>query len=138
MSLEELQPHELMQKVAGFFESLMISYRVVGSMASMAYGEPRLTIDIDMVADLKMHHVASLCANFTMPIYYLSESAVREAVLMNSQFNLIRIPSGLKVEDLYRNGLNLNSPQPQEFGGFEARVNLMYGSVHPKMCCSIN
>ena len=30
MSLEELQPHELMQKVAGFFESLIISYRVVG------------------------------------------------------------------------------------------------------------
>ena len=98
MSLEELQPHELMQKVAGFFESLMISYRVVGSMASMAYGEPRLTIDIDMVADLKIHHVVSLCANFTMPDYYLSESAVREAVLMNSQFNLIHIASGLKVD----------------------------------------
>ena len=94
MSLEELQPHELMQKVAGFFESLMISYRVVGSMASMAYGEPRLTIDIDMVADLKIHHVVSLCANFTRPDYYLSESAV----LMNSQFNLIHIASGLKVD----------------------------------------
>ena len=67
-------------------------------MASMAYGEPRLTIDIDMVADLKMHHVASLCANFTMPIYHLSEPAVREAVLMNSQFNLIHMASGLKVD----------------------------------------
>ena len=55
MSLEELQPHELMQKVASFFESLMISYRVVGSMASMAYGEPRLTIDIDMAKARNIH-----------------------------------------------------------------------------------
>ena len=53
-----------------------------------------------MVADLKIHHVVSLCANFTMPDYYLSESAVWEAVLMNSQFNLIHIASGLKVDVL--------------------------------------
>jgi hypothetical protein len=33
-----------------------------------------------------------------MPIYYLSEPAVREAVLMNSQFNLIHMASGLKVD----------------------------------------
>ena len=39
----ELQPHELMQIVADFFESHQIHYRVVGSMASMVYGEPRFT-----------------------------------------------------------------------------------------------
>jgi hypothetical protein len=41
MSSVNLQPHELMQIVADFFESQKIAYRVVGSMASMAYGEPR-------------------------------------------------------------------------------------------------
>lgn len=35
----ELQPHELMQIVADFFESQGVPYHVVGSMASMAYGE---------------------------------------------------------------------------------------------------
>ncbi len=41
MNPTELQPSELMQIAADFFESQGIHYRVVGSMASMAYGEPR-------------------------------------------------------------------------------------------------
>jgi hypothetical protein len=41
MNPTELQPSELMQIAADFFESEGIHYRVVGAMASMAYGEPR-------------------------------------------------------------------------------------------------
>ena len=41
---------ELMQIAADFFESEGIHYRVVGSMASMAFGEPRFTNDVDIVA----------------------------------------------------------------------------------------
>jgi hypothetical protein len=35
-----------MQKAADFFERLRVPYRIVGSMASMAYGEARFTNDI--------------------------------------------------------------------------------------------
>jgi hypothetical protein len=58
------EPHELMQRFADFCQSRGIAYWVVGSMASMDYGEPRLTIDIDIVADLKIEHVARECAAF--------------------------------------------------------------------------
>ncbi len=37
-----------MQKVADFLERESVPYRIVGSMASMAYGEPRFTNDVDV------------------------------------------------------------------------------------------
>jgi hypothetical protein len=98
MSSAELQPHELMQLVASFFESHKIAYRVVGSMASMAYGEPRFTNDVDIVAELKPEHVAPLCAAFAAPDFYVSEPAVREAVTRRFQFNIVHPASGLKVD----------------------------------------
>ncbi|MFN3533265.1 MAG: hypothetical protein ACK41Q_12270 [Candidatus Brocadia sp.] len=42
-------PFELLQKIVEAFEHLQISYLVTGSIAAMAYGEPRLTNDIDVV-----------------------------------------------------------------------------------------
>jgi len=76
MSGEELQPHELMQIVADFLEEHAIAYRVVDLIARMACGEPRLTIDINMVADLKLNHVELICKTFAAPNYFMSESTV--------------------------------------------------------------
>ncbi len=44
-------PYELLGNIVLILERLKIPYLVTGSMASMAYGEPRLTNDIDIVAD---------------------------------------------------------------------------------------
>jgi hypothetical protein len=98
MSSAELQPHELMQIVANFLESHQIAYRVVGSMASMAYGEPRFTNDVDIVAELRTEHVAPLCVAFAAPDFYLSEQAARAAVTQRLQFNIVHPASGLKAD----------------------------------------
>lgn len=98
MNPTELQPFELMQIAADFFESQGIHYRVVGSMASMAYGEPRFTNDVDIVAELTMDKVPALCKSFAAPDYYVSEQAVRDAVNRRFQFNIIHPASGLKVD----------------------------------------
>src|SRR5262245_29961333 len=98
MSSAELHPHELMQIVADFFEAQHISYRVVGSMASMAYGEPRFTNDVDIVAELQADHVETLCSAFEAPEYYVSQTAARDAVARRGQFNIIHPASGLKVD----------------------------------------
>lgn len=52
--------YELLQQVITAFEELNIDYLVTGSIASMAYGEPRLTNDIDIVADIKSEQVSPL------------------------------------------------------------------------------
>jgi hypothetical protein len=98
MNPTELQPAELMQIAADFFEAQGIHYRVVGSMASMAYGEPRFTNDVDIVAELTMEKVPALCKAFAAPDFYVSEPAVRSAIQGHSQFNIIHPASGLKVD----------------------------------------
>lgn len=64
MNPTELEPHQLMQRLADFMEAHKIDYRIVGSMASMVYGEPRFTNDVDIVVELRTEHVPALCAAF--------------------------------------------------------------------------
>lgn len=87
-----------MHLVAAFLEQHGIRYRVVGSLASMAYGEPRFTNDIDFLADIGLEHAATFLRAFPPPEHYLSEAAMRAAIEQPGQFNIIHIPSGLKVD----------------------------------------
>lgn len=93
-----MEPTELLQFIAEVFERLNIPYAVVGSVASSFYGEARLTNDIDVVADLRNESVALFLRAFPQSDFYLSEDAVREAIRMRSQFNIIHPDSGLKVD----------------------------------------
>jgi hypothetical protein len=116
MSKAELKPHELMQKVADFCERECVPYRIVGSMASMAYGEPRFTNDVDVLVDLTMEKVEALCREFPGPDYFVAPHAVREAISSRHQFNILHIPAGLKVDmilsaDSDFDRLNLSSGQ---------------------------
>ena len=89
---------DLARKVIQTFESLEIPYFITGSLASTAMGEARYTNDIDIVADISLGKIESLIAAFPSPDYYISESAVREAVTKRFQFNIIHPQSGLKVD----------------------------------------
>jgi hypothetical protein len=91
-------PFELLHKVVKTFENLKIPYLVTGSVASMAYGEPRLTNDIDVVAAIEKRHVAGLLKAFPDDEYYISEDSVRDAISHQWQFNIIHPSSGLKVD----------------------------------------
>jgi hypothetical protein len=77
---------------------LQIPYLVVGSFASSIWGEPRLTMDIDMVIDLRLDQVVPLCQAFPAPEFYVSESAVREAISRRRQFNVLHPTSANKID----------------------------------------
>lgn len=89
---------ELLQKVVGVFERLGIPYLITGSVAAMAYGEPRLTNDIDIVAAIDEKHVKDLVMSFPSDEFYISEEMVREAIHCQGQFNIIHPTSGIKVD----------------------------------------
>jgi hypothetical protein len=91
-------PFELLKKIVDVFEDLQIPYLVTGAVASIAYGEPRLTNDIDIVADLKEEHVDGLVRAFPPDDFYLDEEMVRQAIRDHGQFNIIHPSSGLKVD----------------------------------------
>src|SRR5262249_9674361 len=82
---------------------------IVGSMASMAYGEPRFTNDIDILADLAEEHVSVLEAEFPAPDFYLSLMVAREAIRTRRQFNIIHVPSGLKLDIIQRKDKEVQS-----------------------------
>lgn len=89
---------EFLKKVVGVLERLEIPYLVTGAVAAMAYGEPRLTNDIDIVAAIEEKHVADLLKVFPSDEFYINEETAREAILKTGQFNIIHPASGLKMD----------------------------------------
>jgi len=93
-----MEQYELLQKVVTAFERLGIRYLVTGSVAVMAYGEPRLTNDVDIVAIVKEKHIPGLLTEFPSDEFYIDEDMIKEAIHNHGQFNIIHPTSGLKVD----------------------------------------
>src|SRR5688572_16767899 len=71
---------------------------IVGSFASSAHGEPRLTQDIDIVIDPTAAQLDQLCAAFPADTYYVSPDAARDALSRRTQFNVIHPDSWNKID----------------------------------------
>jgi hypothetical protein len=91
-------PPELLRHIVECFEKLDIGYFITGAVASIAYGEPRLTNDIDIVADISEGEIPRLKACFPESDYYFDEESAKKAVRRRFQFNIIHPGSGLKVD----------------------------------------
>jgi hypothetical protein len=78
-------------------EDLGVPYHIGGSVASSLYGLPRLTIDVDIVADLRLDHVRPL-VNQLETTYYIDEDMIRDAIKHRSSFNVIHLDTMLKVD----------------------------------------
>jgi hypothetical protein len=85
-------------------ELLGVRYHIGGSVASSAYGLPRSTADIDLVADLRSEHVPRLLARLEGD-YYIAAEAVRDAVQRRGSFNLIHLGTMIKL-DLFVPGMS--------------------------------
>ena len=93
-----MEPYDLLKYVVTVFEKLDVNYLITGSIASMFYGEPRLTNDIDIVADIREHHIQELKGYFPEKDFYISENAIRGAIKHKQQFNIIHPSSGFKID----------------------------------------
>jgi hypothetical protein len=100
---------DLLLRVTRTFEELNLPYLVTGSLATIAYGEPRLTIDIDVVVRLPGGAVDRLCSAFPEAEFYVSPDAVRDAVRRKSQFNILHPRSGLKVDVMVADDSDFNA-----------------------------
>lgn len=75
---------------------------LVGSFASSAHGSPRATQDIDIVIDPTSDQLRSLISHFPPSEFYVSPEAASEALARRTQFNLIHLPTGWKVDLIIR------------------------------------
>lgn len=89
---------DLLKHVCTLLDRLGVRYMVTGSQATIAYGEPRFTNDIDIVVELDESSLDALCEGFPDEEYYLSRPAAREAVRDRGMFNVIHPQSGLKID----------------------------------------
>jgi hypothetical protein len=92
----------VLSAVVAAFRELQISCALGGSWASSLLGVPRFTQDADLTVEPFPGRESQLVAKFG-PDYYVSESAVHNAVRDRSTFNIIHLPSGFKVDVFVRN-----------------------------------
>lgn len=93
-----MEQPEFVRYVLNVLDDLHLQYAVVGSFASIAFGEPRFTNDIDILVQLDQSSVSMLNQLFPAPEWYISESAVLDAISRRTQFNVIHSLSGNKVD----------------------------------------
>lgn len=93
---------DLLRNTVKAFEEAGADYLLVGSVASAVYGEPRLTLDIDVVADLREQHLPRFLSRFPPNDFYVSREAVVAAIREKRQFNILHPASGLKIDVIVR------------------------------------
>ena len=99
-----MEQHELLGYLVRCLEKLNVSYFITGAVACIAYGEPRLTNDIDIVADVNDEHIAQFKECFPEHEFYLDRDAILEAIKRRHQFNIIHPASGLKIDIMISKG----------------------------------
>ncbi len=97
-----MEQHELLRYIVRCLESAGIRYLITGSMASMVYGEPRFTNDVDIVIEVHEEDIARLKEFFPESDFYFSEDVVKRAVRESGQFNVIHPSTGFKIDFVIR------------------------------------
>ncbi len=93
-----MSQQDLLRKVVSALNKAEIDFMLTGSFASSLQGEPRSTHDIDLVVDMKSSHIKFLMKEFPAPDYYLSNTAITDALRTGSMFNLLDVNEGEKVD----------------------------------------
>lgn len=88
---------EITFKVVRVFEKLSIAYHIVGSLASSAFGIARATLDVDIVADIKLEQVSPI-EELLKEEFYVDTGMIRDAIQRESSFNLIHLETMFKVD----------------------------------------
>ena len=105
-----VDPIAIAVSVARALDALGIVHTIGGSIASSIAGEPRSTVDIDIVAALRDSDVSALLSALSAD-FYVNEAALRRAVRERSSANLIHQTSQLKVDVFVAGGTPLDEQQ---------------------------
>ena len=85
------------QKVIQAFDAIGIEYAIGGSVASTVHGIPRLTMDVDIIADMCEEQIEALVISLQNE-FYADGDLMRAAVRDRSSFNVIHLPTMVKAD----------------------------------------
>ena len=88
---------QAIRPIISAFDKLSIPYYISGSIASSIYGIARATMDVDIVADIKIENTSSL-KQILENEYYIDENMIKDAIRKFSSFNLIHLETMIKID----------------------------------------
>lgn len=125
---DAVDPIAVALQVTHVLDQLGVIHTIGGSIASSIAGEPRSTIDVDIVAAVTAGHVDELARRLE-PEFYLNADAIRRAIATASAVNLIHQETSIKIDLFVAGGTALDAQQ------LARRVRVAVGGrviyVHP-------
>lgn len=101
-----MQELDLFSIFTSKLNKLNLNYFITGSVATIIYGEPRLTHDIDIVLEVHTESLDAFVKAFSRKQFYLPPIEIIKSEVMRSErghFNIIHHESGFKA-DIYLTG----------------------------------
>jgi hypothetical protein len=92
-----MSPSDAFDPVRSALERAGIRYAVGGSWASAAFGEPRFTNDIDILAELTAQNLGPFL-RYLPDTFYVDPAEALTAVCAGRPFNVIHMPTVLKFD----------------------------------------
>jgi hypothetical protein len=93
---------DLVARMADRLERAGIPYMLTGSLASSFHGEPRTTRDVDLVIDPTPQALTAFVGRLPASEFYVDADAARVALQERSQFNIVEVETGWKVDFVVR------------------------------------
>src|SRR5207302_7143879 len=93
---------EVLQRVTAALDHAGIAYMLTGSFASVFYGSPRSTQDIDIVIGVTPLQLRTFVERLPRSEYYVDEDTALEALKRESLFNIIDLKTSWKIDMIIR------------------------------------
>jgi hypothetical protein len=93
---------EALTRVTSALDTTHIDYMLTGSFASVFYGLPRSTQDIDLVISATPQQLRDFVGSLPTAAYYADIDAALEAHRRESLFNVIDLKTGWKIDLIIR------------------------------------
>ena len=90
-------PSSGLARLLEVLDQMEIPYLIGGSVASSAHGNPRTTMDVDLVVDLKPEQILDL-GELLGHDFYADVAMMRDALALGRPFNLIHFASAYKFD----------------------------------------
>jgi hypothetical protein len=93
---------DTLHEIVARLEAHGIEYMVVGSVAAFVHGRERSTQDFDVVVEASAPALRALVRSLPEERFYVSEEAAMEALRHETQFNVLDMATGWKVDLIVR------------------------------------
>jgi len=114
---------DVFQRIVTALDHAGIPFMLTGSFASSLHGVTRATQDIDLVVAPTEESLRSFVAALPAEEYYVDPEAALEALRRRSQFNVVDLATGWKID------LMIRRDRPFSRREFERRLSIEFAGV---------